>query len=44
MKNKIIDFLINKKIAILGFGIEGKSTYTLSEQEKEALQKAMKKS
>lgn len=27
MKNKIIEFLSNKKIAILGFGVEGKSTY-----------------
>ena len=27
MKNKIIEFLTNKKIAILGFGTEGKSTY-----------------
>lgn len=27
MKQKIIEFLTNKKIAILGFGTEGKSTY-----------------
>ena len=27
MQNKIIDFLNNKRIAILGFGLEGKSTY-----------------
>lgn len=28
MQNKIIEFFNNKKIAILGFGLEGKSTYT----------------
>lgn len=27
MQNKIIDFFANKNIAILGFGLEGKSTY-----------------
>ena len=27
MKNKIIEFLTNKKILILGFGREGKSAY-----------------
>lgn len=27
MQSKIINFLVNKKIAILGFGLEGKSTY-----------------
>ena len=27
MQNKIIEFLNNKNIAILGFGLEGKSTY-----------------
>jgi len=27
MLNKLLDFLENKKIIILGYGVEGKSTY-----------------